>query len=332
MFKKKAQSAANRNVRRPGQALEDTDNIAAAGNVASSLHQGNAEDRKESIVNGSAEAGADSDGDDDDTTAVRRPAKRQRQQLEQHSSRDTKPAAAAAETAVVSPSLTDPTLISISSSRSVQPDTSTHSHQHTRYAPKQPPTTATATPTAATLSLPSAQPPPSARFGPQRANGYARAISRIDFQPDVCKDWKECGSCGYGDSCKFLHDRLDYKAGWQIEREWEEEQKKIETKRKEDAERRARGETVAAESGAGGGSGKVGLPFACYICRQKFSQPVVTVCGHYFCERCALQRYVKTSRCAVCGKETQGSFSIARELLKETALPSDGSEVSDDEG
>jgi hypothetical protein len=26
-----------------------------------------------------------------------------------------------------------------------------------------------------------------------------------------CKDYKETGRCGYGDSCKFMHDRGDYK-------------------------------------------------------------------------------------------------------------------------
>lgn len=29
-------------------------------------------------------------------------------------------------------------------------------------------------------------------------------------QPDICKDYKETGFCGFGDSCKFLHDRSDY--------------------------------------------------------------------------------------------------------------------------
>jgi hypothetical protein len=28
------------------------------------------------------------------------------------------------------------------------------------------------------------------------------------------------------DNCKFLHDRGDYKSGWQIEKEWDEAQKK----------------------------------------------------------------------------------------------------------
>jgi len=46
------------------------------------------------------------------------------------------------------------------------------------------------------------------------------------WQPDICKDYKETGFCGYGDSCKFLHDRGDYKSGWQLEREWDQEQLK----------------------------------------------------------------------------------------------------------
>ena len=41
---------------------------------------------------------------------------------------------------------------------------------------------------------------------------------RFDYQPDVCKDYKETGFCGYGDACKFVHDRSDYKSGWEIER------------------------------------------------------------------------------------------------------------------
>ena len=45
-------------------------------------------------------------------------------------------------------------------------------------------------------------------------------LSLLNDQPDICKDYKETGFCGYGDSCKFLHDRGDYKSGWQLEREW----------------------------------------------------------------------------------------------------------------
>ncbi|GCC41263.1 hypothetical protein chiPu_0025213, partial [Chiloscyllium punctatum] len=58
--------------------------------------------------------------------------------------------------------------------------------------------------------------------GPIRAPEHLRATVRWDYQPDICKDYKETGFCGFGDSCKFLHDRSDYKHGWQIERELDE--------------------------------------------------------------------------------------------------------------
>ena len=54
-----------------------------------------------------------------------------------------------------------------------------------------------------------------------RAPANLRATVRWDYQPDICKDYKETGFCGFGDSCKFMHDRSDYKHGWQLEREVE---------------------------------------------------------------------------------------------------------------
>ncbi|CAF1327418.1 unnamed protein product [Rotaria sordida] len=56
--------------------------------------------------------------------------------------------------------------------------------------------------------------------GPIRAPAHLRVSIRWDYQPDICKDYKETGYCGFGDSCKFLHDRSDYKYGWQLEEEW----------------------------------------------------------------------------------------------------------------
>jgi hypothetical protein len=57
-----------------------------------------------------------------------------------------------------------------------------------------------------------------------------------------------------------------------------------------------------------------GLPFACHICRAPFVAPVVTACGHYFCEACALARFRTDPSCAVCGKATQGLFNAAHKL------------------
>ncbi|PWA42897.1 RING finger protein [Artemisia annua] len=61
--------------------------------------------------------------------------------------------------------------------------------------------------------------------GPLRASAHIRVSARFDYQPDICKDYKETGYCGYGDSCKFMHDRGDYKSGWQMERDWDEAEK-----------------------------------------------------------------------------------------------------------
>ncbi|CAD5230910.1 unnamed protein product [Bursaphelenchus xylophilus] len=61
-------------------------------------------------------------------------------------------------------------------------------------------------------------------YGPIRNQQFMRASVRWDFAPDICKDYKETGFCTFGDSCKFLHDRSDYKHGWEIEAEWQKQQ------------------------------------------------------------------------------------------------------------
>ncbi len=86
-------------------------------------------------------------------------------------------------------------------------------------------------------------------LGPTRAPTNVRGICRVDYQPDVCKDFKETGVCGFGDSCKYLHDRSDYKSGWQIELDWQAKQKRKQARL---AARLAAGGTLADE-GEGGG-------------------------------------------------------------------------------
>ena len=41
--------------------------------------------------------------------------------------------------------------------------------------------------------------------GPLRAPAFVRTTARFDYQPDICKDYKETGFCGYGDQCKYVH-------------------------------------------------------------------------------------------------------------------------------
>lgn len=159
----------------------------------------------------------------------------------------------------------------------------------------------------------------SVRKGPLRAPAHLRATVRWDYQPDICKDYKETGMCGFGDSCKFLHDRSDYKHGWQLEREMEQgtyghgQEENYEISSDEDE-----------------------LPFRCFICRKSFVNPVITKCKHHFCEKCALSQYKKSQRCFVCNEQTMGVFNPAKELIaklkkrKEEGIADPDSDSDDD--
>lgn len=130
-------------------------------------------------------------------------------------------------------------------------------------------------------------------IGPMRAPTNIRSTVRWDYQPDICKDYKETGFCGFGgkyfkskfpnqsliftlilDSCKFLHDRGDYKHGWQLELE---EKAKA---NKKDYEIDSDDDDKKYEIN----SDDEDLPFKCLICRKSFENPIVTKCQHYFCE------------------------------------------------
>ena len=154
--------------------------------------------------------------------------------------------------------------------------------------------------------------------GPARAPVHYRATALFDYKPDLCKDYKETGYCGFGDSCKFLHDRSDYKSGWQLEKQWEEQQRE---KAHQDALKAAgMGEECQEVAGGGAGSSEEDkLPFACLICREPWhpkSNPVVTKCEHYFCESCALKHAAKTKRCFVCAENTNGIFNTCKVLAE----------------
>jgi RING finger protein 113A len=158
-------------------------------------------------------------------------------------------------------------------------------------------------------------------FGPMRAPAFLRATSRFDYQPDICKDYKETGFCGYGDNCKFLHDRSDYKAGWQLEKEWDEKQ----NAKKRKLEQAARSGMAGIDGQGCASDGEEEdyeikdeeeFPFACHICREEFVDPVVTVCGHYFCKPCITTRSKSTAKCIICNSQTHGIFNPARKLIR----------------
>jgi RING finger protein 113A len=149
--------------------------------------------------------------------------------------------------------------------------------------------------------------------GPLRAATNVRMTARFDYQPDICKDYKETGFCGFGDTCIYLHDRGDFLTGWQLEQKWEEEQrKKKDLQEKEidaflDNSRQEEKTTILTDDG---------LPFACYLCRSHFTDPVITSCSHFFCQQCIMNYVRETSEhCPVCNKDTHSVFNEPSKLI-----------------
>jgi RING finger protein 113A len=157
--------------------------------------------------------------------------------------------------------------------------------------------------------------------GPMRASSNVRMTFIMDYKPDICKDYKETGYCGYGDGCKFMHDRGDYKHGWQLDKEWDQKEKL----RKEKLQALERMERALGEDGEAlrGSDDEYDsdddVPPTCGICDEpwdKVRDPVVTRCKHYFCEHCALRHNAKEKACATCGKPTGGTFNTAKEITR----------------
>ncbi|KAF9462466.1 hypothetical protein BDZ94DRAFT_1261438 [Collybia nuda] len=138
--------------------------------------------------------------------------------------------------------------------------------------------------------------PKAMRVGPQRNTSTIRTVTIVDYQPDVCKDYKETGYCGFGDTCKFLHDRGTYLAGWQLDKLAENAAKQVEDISDSDSDD--------------------DVPFACLICRKHYTDPIVTRCGHYFCSLCAIKRFAKTPKCVACGAPTGGIFNRADKIIE----------------
>ena len=116
----------------------------------------------------------------------------------------------------------------------------------------------------------------------------------------------------FGQNCKFLHSRESYQQGWQLDRDWE-----ISTKGKTLAGKivaSANRSVLAGEEDKEDDALLESIPCACIICKKAYTNPIVTKCGHYFCEGCALKRYRKDPSCAACGAGTGGVFNVAKKL------------------
>jgi RING finger protein 113A len=168
--------------------------------------------------------------------------------------------------------------------------------------------------------------------GPIRAPTNIRTTCRFDYQPDICKDYKDTGFCGFGDTCIYLHDRGDTMSGWQLEQAWEEKQKSKKKQQEEQMERFLSGATGEDDGDgkgtASGGAGALsspddGLPFACFLSRKAFEDPIVTTCGHFF-NQGSLQEYFRKQKeesgcndqsCPICKRDTHGVMNQPTKLI-----------------
>ncbi|KAF2751173.1 hypothetical protein M011DRAFT_103369 [Sporormia fimetaria CBS 119925] len=154
---------------------------------------------------------------------------------------------------------------------------------------------------------------PARQMGPVKAATNIRTITVTDYAPDVCKDYKQTGFCGFGDNCKFLHAREDYAAGWKLDKEWE-----IQTKGKKPTGTIVASANRTAEEKKNDADIALleKIPFACIVCKGPYKNPVMTKCGHYFCQQCAMNRYKKDPTCAACSEKLNGNYKIANNLKK----------------
>ena len=143
------------------------------------------------------------------------------------------------------------------------------------------------------------------KFGPQRV--VLPASVTFDYQQDICKDYKDSGYCGFGDSCKFLHDRSGGDSGWKLDRQFQDQAKRAARENLLRFDRRA----PCDEEGSAAEAEKVDTSQACGSCKRAWSECETagcrTTCGHYFCESCFLRESVAT--CKSCGKPTNGIFN-----------------------
>ena len=122
----------------------------------------------------------------------------------------------------------------------------------------------------------------------------------------------ETGYCGFGDTCKFLHDRGTYLQGWQLDKVAPSGSNFITF-----ATRAGLHKPQNSDSDNDDDSDEADdIPFACVICRKPYTDPIVTRCKHYFCQQCAIKRYVKNPKCAACGTATGGLFNRADKIVE----------------
>lgn len=119
----------------------------------------------------------------------------------------------------------------------------------------------------------------------------------LDYAREVCKDYKDTGFCGFGDSCKFIHDRGEHEQVTKLNAAWEAFRDK---------------KSVSSATS----STDLKTDRICGICKVPFTEKITILsaipCNHLFCSTCALSSEKTKRRCQVCKAPINGQFKAAK--------------------
>ena len=115
---------------------------------------------------------------------------------------------------------------------------------------------------------------------------------RFDYSAGLCKDYLETGYCGFGDSCIFLHDRGDYKMGWELDADFERQQ----NKQPDDTSYEVPQEVDESLA-------------ECTVCKKPHEKPrMLPECGHRFCSACIVNALKSKLKCPLCKVIVSGTL------------------------
>lgn len=115
---------------------------------------------------------------------------------------------------------------------------------------------------------------------------------RFDYAAGLCKDYLETGYCGFGDSCIFLHDRGDYKMGWELDADFERQHQQ-----KPDDTGFEIPEPVDPSL------------TECPVCKRPHEKArMLPECGHRFCMTCIVNALKTRLKCPLCKAVVSGTL------------------------
>lgn len=142
------------------------------------------------------------------------------------------------------------------------------------------------------------------KFQPQRKKVTEAPSACIDYGQDICKDYYETGFCGFGDSCKFIHTRLEQKSTWELEREFIKLQnEKLNSTSSVDVDVDVKKEMESKKI----------VERKCSLClREPPNIPfLLAPCNHLFCEDCYMMDMDEENiSCPDCGFDLTGKTML----------------------